>query len=187
MAYEYLSYDPYTGQYYPRRTLGDIYYQNWYQQPQQQNQQGGMNPLQAYDMYTKFSGGGASGAGASGGATVGVESGAVSGGSSSGMGGLGAAGWGALAALIAAKMEDSRKANDISYSDQAKNPSRNIMADMDRWEVDQKLENVFGGDIGGGLSSHMRGALDFGSGDFSNAWKHFKEGDPILKALGKIF
>lgn len=125
-------------------------------QTQQPQQGGGVNPMQAYNMYSKFAGGGASG---STGATTGVSAG----GSSSG--GMAAAGpWAALAAAIVIN-ED--QANSAGRRDDDRG-SRGV--DMLSGAVLQQDAEYYGDKVGGpfgklievgGQMGNPEGVLDF--------------------------
>lgn len=145
---------------------------------QQQEQQQQVNPMQAYNMYSQFAGG--AGAGTTGGATGGSAAGG-SAGSSAGGAGMGAAGiWGAVAALIAAKAYDTKKATGASYKDQLKDPSIAPQTDYDRLDENYNIDKfapLEGGEV-------YKGTFDLAAGDFKGWGKSLSA---PLRGLKDIF
>lgn len=144
--------------------------------PEQQQQQPGVNPLQGLQMYQQFSGadgggmfgfgGGGSAAAPGGAGSAGAGAGGAGGGAGgSGAGaGMGAVGWAAaLAALIGAKAEHTRKTSDVGWEEQAKNISLAPQKDFDHWGLD-KYAPLGGGDV-------YKSTFDLATFDLSNWWK----------------
>lgn len=88
--------------------------------------------------------------------------------------------WAAIAALIGAKAEDTRKSSDVSYEDQFKNISLAPQKDWDKWNEKYDLDKY----APPGWGEMYKGGLDLLTGDFSN-WA--KSLDEPFKAIKDLF
>jgi hypothetical protein len=154
------------------------------EQPQQQ-QQGGMSPMQGLGMYQQFAGGGGmlgagpAGGGAGAGSAAGGAGGSAAGGGSSALASAGP--WAALAAVIIANessAKDDPDRNRRSGSDYYKDLLGGKVLEQDAPYWSRK---IFGKDDKFGFGKDMEAGAELATLDFSNFWDKAKDG-----TLGKI-
>jgi hypothetical protein len=157
------------------------------EQPQPEQQQAGMNPLQGLQAYQQFSGGGMFGGGAAGGG-AGAASGSA--GSAAGGAGGGAAGggssalasagpWAALAAVIIANEYGAKEGGRRrSGSDYYKDLLGGKVLEQDAPYWSQKM---FGSSDKAGLGADFEAGAELATLDFSNFFDKAKQG-----TLGKL-
>lgn len=162
------------------------------QQPQQEQQQQGMSPLQGLNMYQQFAGGEGGGMFGGGGAATGGGEAAIGGEAAAGSGSGGssfisAAGpWAALAAAIIANESEAKRGG---YRDEDKGEYFKDLAGGKVLEQDMSkrwIPKLFGEDLEHddlGLGGDTLASADLLTLDFSNAWDTFKN----KGILSKIF
>lgn len=192
--------------------MANIYQNNPFviNQPQQEQQGMGMNPMQGLNMYQQFTGqggGGLLGGGGSigaanssaglsgaGGAGSSAAGSAVGGSSGSSFGSMASSAgpWVALAAVIAAN-ENEARAGGYRQEDSTKYAMDLLGGKVGEQDFQKRwLPMMFGENLKNdkyGFGGDMAGAMDIATLDFSNAADNFKEGTlgKLLGGIGDLF